>query len=161
MRFWLYQYSLSSLWERQLFASANDWTKPHPNPLLKGSIKEFMMQHKRPPLPVIILIILVIAAGIYYGVRTLNGNENGTLTASGTIESVVVNVSPQMAGKVKEVLVDEGKSVKKGDLILSLDDSLLAAQREVAQRGVDSAHQALLTAQSAFALSQAQYDAAL
>jgi HlyD family secretion protein len=119
------------------------------------------MQHKRPPLPAIILIVLVIAAVIYYGVRALNGNENGTLTASGTIESVVVNVSPQMAGKVKEVLFDEGQSVKKGDRILSLDDSLLAAQREVAQRGVDSAHQALLTAQSAFALSQAQYDAAL
>jgi len=119
------------------------------------------MQHKRPPLPAIILIVLVIATGIYYGVRALNGNEDGTLSASGTIESVVVNVSPQMAGKVQEVLFDEGQSVKKGDLILSLDDSLLAAQREVAQRGVDSAHQALLTAQSAFALSQAQYDAAL
>ena len=119
------------------------------------------MQHKRPPLPAIILVVLVIAAGIYYGVRALNGNEDGTLSASGTIESVVVNVSPQMAGKVQEVLFDEGQSVKKGDLILSLDDSLLAAQREVAQRGVDSAHQALLTAQSAFALAQAQYDAAL
>ena len=69
------------------------------------------MQHKRPPLPVIILIVLVIAAGIYYGVRTLNGNENGKLSASGTIESVVVNVSPQMAGKVQEVLFDEGQSV--------------------------------------------------
>jgi len=119
------------------------------------------MQHKRPPLPAILLIVLVIAAGIYYGVRALNGNENADLTASGTIESVVVNVSPQMAGRVKEVLFDEGQPVKKGDALLSIDDSLLAAQREVAQRGVDSAHQALLTAQSAFALSQAQYDAAL
>jgi HlyD family secretion protein len=48
-----------------------------------------------------------------------------------------------------------------GDPLLSLDDRLLAAQREVAQRGVDSAHQALLTAQSAYNLAQAQYDAAL
>jgi HlyD family secretion protein len=119
------------------------------------------MQHKRPPLPAIILIVLVIAAGIYYGARALNSNENESLTASGTIESVVVNVSPQMAGRVKEVLFEEGQPVKKGVALLSLDDSLLAAQREVAQRGVDSAHQALLTAQSAFALSQAQYDATL
>ena len=119
------------------------------------------MQHKRPPLPAIILIVLVIAAGIYYGVRALNSNENGNLSASGTIESVVVNVSPQMAGKVKEVLVEEGQPVKMGDPLLSLDDSLLAAQREVAQRGVDSAHQALLTTQSAYNLAQAQYDATL
>ena len=119
------------------------------------------MQHKRPPLPAIILVVLVIAAGIYYGVHALNSDQSGSLSASGTIESTVVNVSPQMAGKVKEVLFDEGQPVKKGDTLLSLDDTLLAAQREVAQRGVDSAHQALLTAQSAYNLSQAQHDAAL
>ena len=91
------------------------------------------MQHKRPPLPAIILIVLVIAAAIYYGVRALNSSENGSLTASGTIESVVVNVSPEMAGKVKDVLVVEGQSLKAGDPLLSLDDSLLAAQRTVAR----------------------------
>jgi len=119
------------------------------------------MQHKRPPLPAIFLIVLIIAAGVYYGFRTLNSPENGALSASGTIESVVVNVSPQIAGRVKEVRFNEGQPVKMGDPLLSLDDRLLAAQREVAQRGVDSAHQALLTAQSAYNLAQAQYDAAL
>jgi HlyD family secretion protein len=119
------------------------------------------MQHKRPPLPAIILVVLVFAAGIYYGVRALNSNENGNLSASGTIESVVVNVSPQLAGRVKEVIFEEGQPVKKGDPLLTLDESLLAAQREVAQRGVDSAHQALLTAQSAYNLARAQYDATL
>jgi HlyD family secretion protein len=119
------------------------------------------MQHKRPPLPAIILIVLIIAAGIYYGVRALNSNENGNLSASGTIESVIVNVSPQMAGRVKEVLFEEGQPVKMGDPLFSLDESLLAAQRDVAQRGVDSAHNALLTAQSAYNLAQAQYDSTL
>jgi Multidrug resistance efflux pump len=119
------------------------------------------MQHKRPPLPAIILIVLIIAAGIYYGVRALNSNENGNLSASGTIESVIVNVSPQMAGRVKEALFEEGQPVKMGDPLFSLDESLLAAQRDVAQRGVDSAHNALLTAQSAYNLAQAQYDATL
>ena len=119
------------------------------------------MQHKRPPFPAIFLIVLIIAAGVYYGFRTLNSPENGALSASGTIESVVVNVSPQIAGRVKEVRFNEGQPVKMGDPLLSLDDRLLAAQREVAQRGVDFAHQALLTAQSAYNLAQAQYDAAL
>ena len=81
------------------------------------------MQHKRPPLPAIILILLFIAAGIYYGVRTLNSDENGNLSASGTIESVVVNVSPQLAGRVKEVLFEEGQPVKKGDPLLSLEST--------------------------------------
>jgi HlyD family secretion protein len=119
------------------------------------------MQHKRPPLPAIILIVLLIATGIYYGVRTLNADGNGQLAASGTIESTVVNISPEMAGKVKDVLVTEGEPVKTGDPLLALDDSLLAAQRTVAQTGVDSARSALLTAQGAYDMAQAQYDATL
>jgi multidrug resistance efflux pump len=66
-----------------------------------------------------------------------------------------------MAGKVKEVLVEEGQPIKMGDSLLSLDESLLAAQRQVAQSGVDSARSALLMAQSSYDLSQAQYDATL
>jgi len=119
------------------------------------------MHNRRPPLPAIILVLALVATGIYYGIRTLNGNENSQLAASGTIESVVVNVSPEMAGKVKDVLVTEGQSIKAGDPVLSLDDSLLAAQRNVAQSGVDSARSGLLTAQSAFEMVQAQYDATL
>jgi HlyD family secretion protein len=119
------------------------------------------MQRKRPPLPAIILVVLIIAAGIYYGVRTLNADGNGELTASGTIESTVMNVSPEMAGKVKEVLAGEGQAVKSGDPLLSLDDSLLAAQRTVAQSAVDSARSALLTVQRSFDMAQAQYNATL
>ena len=119
------------------------------------------MQHKRPPLPAIILLVLIIAVGIYYGVRALNSNEDEQLRASGTIEAVVVNVSPEMAGSVEEVLVEEGQTVKMGDSLLILDDSLLAAQRQVAQSGVDSARSATLGAQKAYDLAQAQYDATL
>lgn len=119
------------------------------------------MQHKLPPVPVRILVLLIIVIGGYYAFRALQPKEDSTLTASGSIEATMVNVSPEMAGKVKDVLVEEGQSAKAGDLLLSLDDSLMAAQREVAQSGVDSARNALLTAQSAYGLVQAQYNAAL
>ncbi|MGB7875654.1 MAG: efflux RND transporter periplasmic adaptor subunit [Anaerolineales bacterium] len=118
------------------------------------------MQHKRPPVPAIILVVLIIAAGIYYGFQALNGDGNGQLSASGTIESVVVNVSPEMAGKVKEVLVSEGQSVKTGDTLLSLDNSLLAAQRVAAAAQLDSANAAVVTADAALASAQHQYDLA-
>ncbi|MFT3892579.1 MAG: efflux RND transporter periplasmic adaptor subunit [Anaerolineales bacterium] len=124
------------------------------------------MQHKRPPLPAIIIVLALIGVGIYYGVRVLNDNGNGQLSASGTIESVTVNVSPEMAGKVKEVLVEEGQTVKAGDPVLSLDDSLLVAQRAVASAAVDSATAAIASAQtkydqtlqSALAAQEAQRD---
>ena len=66
-----------------------------------------------------------------------------------------VNVSPETSGKVQEALADEGQAVKTGDPILRLDESLLTAQRAVAQSEVDSAHNALLTAQGAYNMAQA------
>ncbi len=119
------------------------------------------MEHKRPPLPVIIVVLLLIAAGAYYGIRALNSDGNGKLTASGTIESVVVNVSPEMAGKVKEVLVDEGQPVKTGDLLLSLDDSLLTSQRAVAASQVSSAMAGAQVAQDALTTMNSQYQITL
>src|SRR5512138_3225317 len=108
------------------------------------------MQHKRPPFPAIIIVLALVAVGIYFGVRVLNDETDGQLAASGTIESVVVNVSPEMAGKVKEVFVAEGQSVKAGDPVLSLDDSLLVAQRAVAASAVDSANAAITSAQTKY-----------
>ncbi len=52
-----------------------------------------------------------------------------------------------MAGKVTDVLADEGDIIKADDPLLHLDDSLLAAQRTVAMAQVESARTALATAQ--------------
>ncbi|HEX2997868.1 MAG TPA: biotin/lipoyl-binding protein, partial [Anaerolineales bacterium] len=116
------------------------------------------MNHKRPPVPAIIVAILLVIVSVYFVITQVLRDDNSTLLASGTIEATIVNVSPEMSGKVKEVLVEEGQPVKAGDPIIVLDDSLLAAQRAVAQSGVDSAQDALQSAQSALALAQAQYD---
>jgi len=108
------------------------------------------MNHKRPPVPAIVLILLVIAFSVYFIVTQSKGDQNGVLTASGTIEATQINISPEMAGKVKEVLVGEGDSVKAGDPLLSLDDSLLTAQRAVASSAVDSANAAIVSAQTKY-----------
>src|SRR5512147_1774572 len=108
------------------------------------------MNHKRPPVPPIVLILLVLAFSVYFIVTQAKGDQNGALTASGTIEATQINISPEMAGKVKEVLVGEGDSVKAGDPLLSLDDSLLVAQRAVAASAVDSAKAAIASAQTKY-----------
>jgi len=120
------------------------------------------MNHKLPPLPVRIIVALIVLSTIgYYAFRALTPKENGQLKASGTIESVIVNVSPELAGKVADVLVEEGQSVTAGQPLLSLDGSLLAAQRAVASAQADSAKSALNTATAAYASAQSQYDAVL
>ncbi len=119
------------------------------------------MQHKLPPLPVRILLVLAIVIGGYYAFRSLQPQEDGALAASGTIESTVVNVSPEMAGKVNEVLVQEGQPVKRGDPLLRLDDSLLASQRMVVVAQLDSAMAGVQTAQNALATTQTHYQITL
>ncbi len=125
------------------------------------------MQHRRPPVPVIILVILALAVAAYYGLRAMTSRSNGVLTASGSIEATTVSVSPEMSGKVAEVLAAEGENVKAGAPLLKLDDSLLNAQHAVAAAAVDSARSALASAQtnydlavqSALALQQASQSA--
>ena len=80
----------------------------------------------KPPIAVRIIVLLIVLSTIgYFAFRSLKPTDSGELKASGTIESVTVNVSPEMAGKVKEVLAGEGQPVKMGDPLLYLDDSLL------------------------------------
>ena len=85
---------------------------------------------------IIVVIALALLIGGYYGVRALTGANNTALKASGTIEATTVNVSPELAGKVKQVLVDEGQVVKTGDPLFRLDDTLLKAQQAAAAAGL-------------------------
>jgi HlyD family secretion protein len=119
------------------------------------------MNHRRPPLPAIVLILLVIAFSIYFIVTQSADEQNGALTASGTIEGIQINVAPELAGRVKEVLAIEGQSVKTGDALLSLDDSLLQSERQTAQSALDSANAAVRTAEVALESAQLQYDLTL
>ena len=107
---------------------------------------------------VVVGLVAVLLIGGYYGVRALTDSSNGQLKASGTIETTTVNISPEVSGKVKEVLVDEGQSVKAGAPLLVLDDTLLKAQQAAAEAGLAAAKSAALTAQAAYASAQSQYD---
>jgi len=111
--------------------------------------------------PLLFVIVAVLVAAGYFGYRFFSNRSDGKLHASGTIEAVQVDVSPEMSGKVKAALAEEGQSVKTGDPLLNLDDSMVKAQRDVAQAAVDSANNALTSAQNAFETAQAQYDAAV
>ncbi len=109
------------------------------------------MQPKLPPLPIrIVVAVIVLGTLAYFGFQSLKEDTNSSLTASGTIEATIVNVAPETAGKVTDVRADEGESVTMGQPLLSLDPSLLTAQRAVASAAVDSANAALAAAQTKY-----------
>lgn len=119
------------------------------------------MKHKH-YIPFFVLVLVVVAASAWWiRAGASASTSEDSVQATGAIEARQTSLSSEIGGKIVKVLVEEGQSVKTGDPVLVLDDSLLAAQREVAQSGVDAARSALLTAQSASDLAQAQYDATL
>ena len=109
---------------------------------------------------IVVLFVLALSAGIFYALRS-DARTSGVLKASGTIEATTVNVAPEIAGRVSEVLVSEGQSVHKGDVLLRLDGALLEAQRAQAQAALEAAQQAVQMATVQQEMAQAQYDAAL
>ena len=106
-------------------------------------------------------LVLMLGLGGYFGAQALNGPSNGPLKASGTIQTVSVNVSPELSGNVQKVQVSEGQSVRAGDVLLVLDGSLLAEQRKVAAAGLGTAEAAGQTAANALSIAQAQYQQTL
>lgn len=113
------------------------------------------MKNKFPPMPVrILLAVIAVGALVYVAYRTLNDSVSTDLVASGSIEATIVNVSPEIAGKVTDVLAQESQPVKMNDPLLHLDPNLLTAQWAVAAASVDSANAALASA-------QVKYDQAL
>ena len=108
-------------------------------------------------LPIVILGILAVAAlGWYYFSRAAT-KVGGAITASGTVEAVEVIVSPEISGRATEVLVARGDAVAAGQPLLKLDDTLLQAQRNLAEAAILSAKAGLDTANAAFATVQLQY----
>lgn len=119
------------------------------------------MNHRRPPVPAIIIVLLLISVSVYFVVTQSSADADGALTASGSIEASTVNVSPEMAGKVVEVFAQEGQPVQTGAPLLCLDDSLLQSEKQTAASALDSANAAVRTAEVALESAQLQYDIAL
>jgi multidrug resistance efflux pump len=120
-------------------------------------IKEFLMKHQHPPVPVIVILALAILVGGYFGIRALLNKGSAALTASGTIETVEVNISPEIGGKVAVVSVEEGSAVKAGDVLFRLDDTLLQGQRTVVSASLNLTRAAIFTADAAQSTAQANY----
>lgn len=94
----------------------------------------------------IVLLVVIAGAAAWYFTSGQGSPSNGVLAASGTIEGTQVIVAPEIGGRVKEVLVQEGDVVKVGQVLVHFDDSLLQAQ--------------LSQAQASLQLAQANYDLA-
>lgn len=113
-----------------------------------------MKKSLRSPIVLFPLAIILIGAGVaayrqlgavapeqQYRLESVEkGNLSQTVSANGTINPVsLVNVGTQVSGTVKKLYVDFNSKVEQGQVLLELDDALLAAQQKQSQASVLSA----------------------
>ena len=112
-----------------------------------------------------IVLFLIVAGGFLY---FMNGNENqGTgfatatisrgdlrqvVTATGEIQPLnTINVGSQVSGTIEAIYVDYNSKVKKGDVLLKIEPSVL-------QASVDEAYASLVSAESQLNYAKSEYE---
>jgi HlyD family secretion protein len=114
-------------------------------------------------LPVVALV--VILGGGYWFYTSQVAAQTSAISASGTIETNEITVSAELSGRLSDVLVAEGDTVKAGDVLAKIDGSLLLAQRDqasaalaAAQANYNSLKDGALAEQLAAAVTRAEKD---
>ena len=83
--------------------------------------------------------LLYIFLLIFFVSGCENKKPENEINASGTIEATDVTISAKTAGQIKDILVNEGSSVKKDEVLMYLDHDLLDIQLRQAQASVEQA----------------------
>jgi HlyD family secretion protein len=96
----------------------------------------------------IILALVGVAVAGVYAYRGANKTPENRIVVSGNIELTEVNIAFKTAGRLIERTVDEGDSVKKGQVIARLDRDQLVAQRDREIAGLQSAESQLAQAKT-------------
>lgn len=88
-----------------------------------------MFRKKRVVIPLLVILVAATIGGWYWYVNV----RSYTSTDDSYVDANRVSISTKMLGRVILLAVDEGDTVKKGQLLVRLDDSDLQAQQQQAQ----------------------------
>lgn len=86
-----------------------------------------------------LILIIGAAVAVWYFSAQANQQEDGSLSASGTIEANTLNLASENGGKVTQVNAFEGDAIQAGDVLVRFDDQLLKAQLEQAEAALSQA----------------------
>ena len=119
---------------------------------------------RQPVFAVLLISCLGLSAGCG---RDSRAGDANAIFVSGRIEGDVTNVAPKLSGRVVEVAVREGDSVRKGDVLVRLSGKQTEAGRQeadarvsVTRRRVEQARQQVSVLQTRLQQAQLQEDQA-
>jgi HlyD family secretion protein len=80
---------------------------------------------------------MILSIGLVNCHKSREGSQS--IAVSGIIEAIQTEIKAQAQGEVKQILVQEGQPVKKGDLLCLLDNEKLQIQLSQAKAGIAGA----------------------
>lgn len=100
----------------------------------------------------VVLVVAVGGAGYYlYTQRVAQNTENGhTVTAYGNVDIRQVDLAFRVPGRIAQVRVEEGDTVKKGDLLAQLDPETFTEEVALRQAELKAAQADLARLQKGF-----------
>ena len=114
------------------------------------------MSKLRVPLAILVVIIAIAGGGYYYWQQNQETLPEFIASGNGRIEAEEVRVVTKYAGRVDEVLVDEGDVVQAGQVLARMDTAELQASLAKARAEVASAQQGIFEARADIAQKESQ-----
>jgi HlyD family secretion protein len=94
-------------------------------------------------LTLLVVVGAVAGGGIYWWEKSHAGLPAGIVFGNGRIESDEIDIDTKFAGRIAEMLADEGDMVKAGQVVARMDTQDLAASLKKSQAQVQQAQRAI------------------
>ena len=101
------------------------------------------------PVRIVIPVILVVAAGVWFLLSRGEEDSENRIKVSGNIELTEVGIAFKASGRLIDRAVDEGDAVKRGMILARLDSDQLTAQKDREAAGLQFAIAQLAQAETA------------
>lgn len=106
-----------------------------------------------------IVVVVLVAMVVGLMARTYLGNNKNSvdiISGNGRIEATEIDVSTRSAGRIKEILVNEGDFVKAGQVLVRIDSDSINAQLRQAEAQAQQAQNTVLTARNQLAQRESE-----
>lgn len=110
-----------------------------------------------------VVVVLALGGGGYYAWLKLrpSGLPDGFASGNGRIEATEIDVDDKIAGRIAEILVDEGGFVSAGQVLVHMDVKTLDAQRREAEAQLERAKIGVETQEAVVGQREAERTAAV
>jgi membrane fusion protein (multidrug efflux system) len=120
---------------------------------------EVETKRRRPPVLILLISALLVLAALIWGVRYLGYARAHETTDDARVDADTVTVTSKIQERVAQILVDTDQPVRKGQIIIRLDDTDERAALSQAQAALAAQRAQARAAQENVALTRAQVQA--